>query len=275
MVDASSLDELPPDIRWMRRGAFALLLLGLLLLVGLASWKLLQSPRLDWRQLRIEGDVTRNSQATLRANVLPRVHGNFFSTRLGDVQAAFKAVPWVREASVRRVWPGQLLVQLEEHRAVASWDGRGEYGEPPLERALLNSHGEVFHANLGEVEDDNLPQLAGPSGSEAQVLQMWRRLSGIAAARQRELQRLELSGRGSWRLTLDAGAVVELGRGDPDPLADRFERFLPHALAVAQRFQTQLQSADLRHPGGYALKLVGIATRQTAESVKRKPPRKP
>ena len=78
------------------------------------------------------------------------------------MQQAFEAVPWVRQATVRRVWPGQLLVQLEEHQAVASWDGRGEYGEPPLERALLNSHGEVFHANLGEVEDDRLPQLAGP-----------------------------------------------------------------------------------------------------------------
>ena len=55
---------------------------------------------------------------------------------------------------------------------------------------------------------------------------MWRRLSSIAASRQRELQGLELSGRGAWRLTLDAGAVVELGRGEPDSLAARFERFL-------------------------------------------------
>ncbi|MFN3305532.1 MAG: cell division protein FtsQ/DivIB, partial [Roseateles sp.] len=90
-----------------------------------------------------------------------------------------------RRAEVRRVWPGQLRVRLEEHRAVAFWDGRGDWGEPPLERALLNSHAEVFHANLGEVEDDGLPQLAGPNGTESQVLALWQALSGLSGGDER------------------------------------------------------------------------------------------
>jgi cell division protein FtsQ len=262
---------LPPDIRWMRRAALALLGLGVLLGLAMLLSRVAQSARFDWRQMRIEGDLTHNSEAQLRANTLPRLQGNFLSTPLSEVREAFEAVPWVRRARVQRVWPGQLLVTLQEHRAEALWDGRGEYGEPPLERAILGGDAEVFHANLGEVEDLDLPLLAGPSGSESAVLALWRRLASVARAHQREVTRLELSGRGSWRLQLDGGVAVELGRGESEAVASRFERFLPHASSVARRFHTQLQSADLRHDGGYALRLVGITTQPNPDKKARKP----
>ena len=273
MYEQEPNTELPSDIRWMRRGTFALLGLGLLALVLFLAWKGAHASVFDWRLLKIEGDVQRNSLATLRANALPRLQGNFMTTPLGEVRAAFEAVPWVRQATVQRVWPRQLLVRLEEHKAIAYWDGRGEFGEPPLERALLNTDSEVFHANLGEVEDEELPQLAGPSGSEGQVLRMWQRLNELARPHQQALTRLELSGRGSWRAQFESGASVELGRGEAEQLAARFASFLPHAMAVARRFQTQIQSVDLRHPDGYALKLVGIGTKKTPEPTRK--PRKP
>jgi hypothetical protein len=40
---------------------------------------------------------------------------------------------------------------------------------------------------------------------------------------------------------------------------------------VARRFNTQVQSADLRHPDGYALRLVGIGTQQTPAKPANKP----
>jgi cell division protein FtsQ len=227
---------------------------------------------LAWRQVQILGDVNRNSLATLRANAMPHLAGNFLTTDLKKARMAFEAVPWVRRAQVRRVWPAQLQVTLEEHRAVATWDGRGDWGEPPLERALLNSHGEVFHANLGEVEDENLPQLAGPNGTEGQVLQLWQSLASLGGRDPRvEITRLELSGRGSWRAQWASGASVELGRGTLEQVSERYQGFLPHALAVARRFNTDVQSADLRHLDGYALRLVGIGTQTTPAKPANKP----
>lgn len=271
MTDTLALAELPADIRWMRRGALALAGLLLLALLAAGVGRLMQWSAFDWRMLRIEGEVERNSLATLRANVLPRLSGNFLSTDLVEVREAFEAVPWVRSATVRRAWPPQLLVTLEEHHPVATWDGRGDWGEPPLERALLNRQGEVFQANLGEVEDEDLPAFAGPSGSETQVLALWQALSRIAAAHHQPAVRLELSGRGAWRLSLESGALIELGRGEPAAIEARFAQFLPHALAVARRFDTRIQSADLRHPDGYALRLVGVSTKQTPSKPNRKP----
>jgi len=51
------------------------------------------------------------------------IKGNFFSINLQRARAAFESVPWVRRATVRRVWPDRLAVSLEEHRAAALWSG--------------------------------------------------------------------------------------------------------------------------------------------------------
>ena len=46
-------------------------------------------------------------------------------------------------------------------------------------------HGEVFEANLGDVEDEDLSRWPGPEGSSAQVLAMQRRLRRHAGAARR------------------------------------------------------------------------------------------
>ena len=109
--------------------------------------------------ITVRGEVSHNSAATLRANVTPRLTGNFFTVDLGATRAAFEAVPWVRQAVVRREVPNRLKVILQEHQAVAYWVAEGD-------SRLLNSFGEVFEANPGEVEHELLPRLVGPAGQD-------------------------------------------------------------------------------------------------------------
>ena len=74
--------------------------------------------------------------------------------------------------------PDRLAVRLEEHRAAALWD---DDAAP----RLVNTFGEVFEANVGDVEDEALPRLAGPPGSSVRVLAMHHALEPLlAAARQ-------------------------------------------------------------------------------------------
>ena len=163
-------------------------------------------------------------------------------------------MPWVRQATLRRVWPDRLAVQLVEHRPVALWQGDDGNAR------LVNDHGEVFEANLGDVEDDALPEFSGPEGSAAQMLWLYRRLEPMFQSHQMQPVALQLSGRGSWSLELDSGATVRLGRGSQDELAERAERFLRTVSQVTERFQRDLEYADLRHADGYAVRLRGITT---------------
>ena len=247
--------DVPPDVRLMNACAALLAAIGVLaVLAVLALWGLRQ-PAFDLRRIQIEGDVARNSVATLRANAAPQLQGNYFTLRLGQARRAFESVPWVRHATVRRIWPNRLAVRLEEHRPVALWGG----GEAATDK-LVNSYGEVFEANLGDVEDDGLPTLQGPDGSAQRVLALLQRLAPVLAPIEASVETLALSGRGSWRAELDSGAHIELGRGSDDEVVERARRFVATLPQVIARHQRPLEYADLRHHDGYAVRLQGIST---------------
>jgi cell division protein FtsQ len=162
----------------------------------------------------------------------------------------------VRRAQVRRVYPGSLRVELQEHDAVAYWG-------PDTGSALVNSQGEVFEANVGDVEQDGLPRLLGPAGSSPEVLQMFGLLQPVFKPLGLEVETLELTGRGGWRATLDSDAVVELGGGTPQEVVQRTQRFTRTLTQVAAQYGRRvdaLESADLRHAGGYALRMRGVTT---------------
>ncbi|MBO9689607.1 cell division protein FtsQ/DivIB [Roseateles chitosanitabidus] len=256
---------LPPDIRVMN-GVAGLLLAGVALaaLAAGALW-LARQPALAIRAITVEGDVSRNSSASLRANALPRLSGSFVTMNLQKAKAAFEAVPWVRHATVRRVWPLQLVVTLEEHQPAAYWETKAENADADsdavVDSRLVNTFGEVFEANLGDVEDEDLPTLAGPDKSSAAMLAMWRQLDPMTHRKLDEgVSRLDLSGRGSWKATLEKGAVVELGRGSEAEVVARYGQFIANITQITTRYQTSLVSADLRHENGYAVRLAGVTT---------------
>jgi len=241
---------LPADVRLMN--AVSTLLFALVAAASLVAGAstLTRLPAFGIKSLRVDGDVARNNAMTIRANVAPKLAGSYFTLDLAATKRAFEGVPWVRTAVVQRVWPNRIAVHLEEHRAVAQWgDDR-----------LVNAQGEVFDANLGDVEDDALPTLVGPEGTSAAMLALQQRLAPLFAAAALRIDRLTLSGRGSWRVELDSGAAIELGRGSDDEVLARSDRFVRTLAQVIAQYQRPLAHADLRHRDGYAVRLRGIAT---------------
>ena len=254
-VFAPRIEPIPADIRFMNATAHALAALAALLLAATALLWLARQPLFAIRAITVHGDTAHNSVVTIRANAAPHLAGNFMTIDLEAVRRAFEAVPWVRHAIVRRVWPNRLRVQLEEHRPVALWGG-----DPVGSERLVDSFGDVFEANLGDVEVDALPSLDGPDGSAAHVLAMHGRLQPVFAGLGFGIDALELSDRGSWQATLDSGAVVEIGRGSDDEVLARAARFVATVGDVTSRYQRPLAHADLRHADGYAVRLRGVST---------------
>lgn len=246
----------PLDVKLMNTTAAVLFLAfaGLALLAA-GRW-VSRLPAFDLQGISVSGDMNHNNPLTLRANVAPSLGGTFFTVDLARVRAAFEAVPWVRRAVVRREFPNRLHVSLQEHQAVAYWGAEAE-------SRLINSHGEVFEANVGEVDQESLPRLSGPEGQSAEVLVMYRTLAPEFATMEMPLEQLELTGRGSWRARLETGANLELGRGSVAEVDARVQRFLRTLTQVTSRYARPMQaveSADLRHENGYAIRLRGVST---------------
>ncbi len=254
-----SLHGTPSDVAWMQTASRALVGLLLAGVVAAALVRVARLPYFHIQKIALEGDLQRNNLATVRANVVSRLKDGFFQIDLGKSRDVFETVPWVRRAVVRRVWPNELRVHLEEHRPAAFWHHEDRDDE------LVNVQGEVFDANLGDVEDERLPTLDAPSeaGPEVaqQMLSMLRQLQPVLKPLG-EIDTLKLTARGSWSVDLDKDAHIELGRGTPEELlarADRFVRTLPE---VQRTWPAPLAHADLRYPEGYALKLRGLTTLQ-------------
>ena len=245
----------PFDVKLMNLTATLVFAVFGVVLLAAGAWWVLRQPFFPIAGIKVDGEVTHNNAVTLRANVAPQLAGNFFTVDLARARTAFESVPWVRKAVVRREFPNKLRATLTEHVPVAHWGD--EAGSK-----LVNGFGEVFEANVAEV-DDQLPRLDGPVEQAGQVLGMYRLLSPLFQPYELSVVELGLSSRGSWHVLLDSGALVELGRGRSEEVVARTERFLRTVSQVAAQYGrtvTSVEGADLRHNEGYALRMRGVTT---------------
>lgn len=246
----------PFDVKLMNLTASALFMAFALMVVGaLTAWAA-QHKVFAIGGIEVTGEVTHNNAATLRANVAPRLAGTFFTLDLLSARQAFEAVPWVRKAVVRREFPNRLKVLLQEHHAAAYWGAEGE-------SKMVNNFGEVFEANVGEVDQDYLPRLNGPDGQAAQVLAMYQVLEPLFVDMELTLDQVEMTAHGGWRVHLEEGAAIELGAGSQADVLARTQRFLKTLTQVTSRYGRKpdaLETADLRHEDGYAIRLRGVTT---------------
>lgn len=238
------------DVRSMNASASGLIAVVVVACLAAAVWSISQLPMFTLRTVTVESmygmELKHVNKLTLRAGVVGRIKGNFFTTNLEQVRTAFESVPWVRKATVRREWPDQLIVEVEEHEALGTW---GEDGR------LLSVKGDVFTANLAEADEDHvLPELAGPEGSEKEVLARFAELNAWFAPVQLVPQKLSLSSRYAWTVKLDNGMSVALGREkDRNTLKERVARLVKIYPQLVSRLQDGIDSIDMRYQNGLAL----------------------
>src|SRR5690606_3889200 len=199
------------DARIINFVANTLALLAVLaMLVGVVVW-LVHRPYFNIERIQIEAMQADTlhyvSTASVRATIAGRVTGNFFTVDLDETRGLLETVPWVRHARVRRVWPNTLSVQLEEQQPLALWN----------EDQMINTWGEAFRANQGELPDDaRLPQFNGPANSERLVVQRYAELARWFAPLNVSVSEITLSPRYAWSVELSDGVRLSLGR---DPAA--------------------------------------------------------
>jgi cell division protein FtsQ len=243
------------DAKTLNAASNGLMVLVMLACAAAGLWWLAQLPMFTLRTIRIEimdqTELRHVNHLTLRSSTLGKIKGNFFTTNLDTVRQAFESVPWVRRAAVRREWPNQLIVALEEHQVMGTW---GEDGR------LLSTKGDLFTANVAEAEDDHfLPEFSGPDGSEKEVLRRFDDLRTWFMPLKLEPQALALSQRYAWTVKLDNGMSVALGREQTKTtLKERVDRLTGIYPQLASRLK-DIDTIDMRYPNGLALSAHGLA----------------
>jgi cell division protein FtsQ len=204
-----------------------------------------QQPWFDFKRVELRGDLQHVTRAAVRSALAGRLSGNYFTLSLDEARRVFETVPWVAAASVRRVWPDRLVVELTEHRALGVWDdGR-----------LLSDTGRLFTANPAEAEVYGpLADFSGPVALAPQAVQRYAAFNAQLAALGQKVAALEVSERASWSLATDAALAVQLGRDEPP---GRVEQRLRELVATYPLFAAQSKTPprriDARYAHGFAV----------------------
>ena len=231
-----------------------------LLAYGGASWVMAQ-PWFALRNIEVKTPVAHVTEAQIRLVAERQVRGTFFTVDLENVRNSMDKLPWVREARVERRWPDTLVVSLTEHVPLARWN----------DNALVNEAGEVFVA----AADTRLPRLSGPEDSSDEVVAAYRRHHAALAPLGMAIDELRLSPRRAWRLKLDNGMTLALGREQTDARLTRFVALYPRLFGAQAAVSADAPAAapmtpvtvDLRYPDGFAVRMPdGVSPFKSSET---------
>jgi cell division protein FtsQ len=217
-------------------------LVGIVALALLATslFLLWRSALFPVRQIEVTTALKQTSREDVQQAAQGRIEGNFFAVSPDAVRLGLEKLPWVRRASVRRVWPDRLEVELEEHVALARWSDEG----------LVNTYGERFQGS----SDRGLPLFVGPPGSEHEMAIRYARFVALLTPLAAPLERVVLTQRFAWQLRLAGGLDIMLGR-DADLAEQRLQRFVTVYDATLKKIPRRHEYVDLRYPNGFALRM--------------------
>lgn len=241
---AHPLTQVARVLTW---GALGLLAYGTVSWVGAQPWFALRS-------IEVKTPVAHVTEAQIRLVAERQVRGTFFTVDLDSVRNSLEKLPWVREARVERRWPDTLVVSLNEYVPLARWN----------DNALLSADGHLFIAAVS----GPLPRLSGPEGSHAEVTAAYQRHQAALEPLGMVIAEVRLSPRRAWRLRLNNGMQLALGREQTDARLARFVSLYPRLFAAGPAPADAVAetdavapaipvTVDLRYSDGFALRMPG------------------
>ncbi len=233
-----------PDV--LNRLADLLITLAVLGALYGALHFVLRLPVFPLREVRVMNPVALVSPQQLKTVIRREIKGNFFTLDLAAARSAFAKLPWVRNVSMRRRWPDQLEVTLEEHVPLARWG----------DAALVNDRGEVFNAAY----DGNLPQFVGPPESAKEIAIQYEFFRRSLAAIGKVPQQVQVTPRRAWQVRLEGGPTLELGR---EQIETRLARFVAAYSRTLGRLDRRIDLVDLRYANGFAVRIPEMGHERT------------
>jgi cell division protein FtsQ len=235
----SSKRNMPRRARLLKFAALGVILLS----VFLGVWLLAKSSLFALRDIDVYGNKYLSKGEVVR--LMGVIYGeNLISLPSDEVVAMLSESKWVREVSLRKEYPGRLVVNIEE----------------AVPQALLQIRGETYFVDgegnvLGKLNDDPvqfLPVIVSDSARNPQAFREAVNLAGVLKQKglATERNRIEISGveKGPEELTMNIdGLTAKVGQGDYEEklrrlfeLSDEIRRRHVHVKYVDLRFSNSV-----------------------------------
>lgn len=214
----------------------------LLFATGLLGWKVIKNYSKDFMPVsyvRVSGIFQHLGKEEIKQVVEPLVSTDFVSADLQLIHDAALSLSWVAQVRVKRIWPDVIDIRITEQQAAFRWGKDG----------LLNLQGELF--NPQDVSEfASLALIKGPQGHEHRLFNIMQELMTELAEQSLQIKEFIVNERRSWKIVLEKGMQLQLGRREP---AKNFRRFVKTLHVLGQEKLEVIEKVDLRYPDGYSI----------------------
>lgn len=200
----------------------------------------------------------------LKKLVIMELNGTALTTDLGPIYKSVLSHPWIKEATVRRIWPNKILVNLVEHNIIGVWsDGRFV-----TQAGKLLQFDKLQSESINKEKNCFLLKLDGPNETVTAVLDRARMISKKASKVGLQTTGVQLTSQYDWRVFFSNGMKMELGGENLEtPLEKRLDNFFNSIEWVRKKIKKDLISVDLRYAQGFAFEESKISSIKTTRSI--------
>ncbi|MEH6456111.1 MAG: cell division protein FtsQ/DivIB [Cocleimonas sp.] len=221
------------------------LLLTLLLVAPLAliiaTYQWIQNPEnLTIKSVEVTGDFTILDKKQLEPIIESYAKTNLFLLDVKNLEKDIESNPWVHSAALTHVWPNKLIVKIYEQKPVAHW---GKF-------QMLAENGEIIKASM-EKQKGELPMLYSPNDKGRNMATGFMKIRKMMKGFPVKLVEFKEDARGSWRIKLENGMTLKIGR---EHQAKRLKRFMVAYEHSLNEVLDKISVVDLRYTNGFAVK---------------------
>ena len=193
--------------------------------------------------IEISGPFQRVTALQIEEAISDEIDAGFVGADLGRIQERIVSLQWIDQARVARRWPSRIAITVTEQVPAAVWGERG----------LLNTRGELFVEEARHPPAE-LPRLSGPDDRSAEVATRYLEVRDRLIPAGLDLRSVHLDARGSWKMTLNNGVEVRLGRREVN---ERTDLFLDVVADIISSRATAIDYVDMRYGNGFTIGWAG------------------
>lgn len=225
---------------WAIYGFWVRQILGIAVILGscaaFIAW--LSHPHtLPILKLQVVGQQ-RTHLTQLQQRIAPVATGSFFQVETAKVQQQIVTLPWIKTATVQKIWSDTLLITLSEYQAVARWDAQ----------TLVDTEGKLFILPQDEPQPPDLPVFTGQPEDVGEILANYQRWQPLLQTAAMGIREIGCNARRAWYIILNNKIKLLLGRDEGDRRIQRFIQFHPR-----MKLDPPLL-VDLRYRSGIAVR---------------------
>lgn len=182
-------------------------------------------------------------------------HSSLLFLDVAGARARLEAIPWIAEATVRKLYPDRLQITVTEREAFALWQRDGKVAVIAADGTVLSAKVEPRLASLPFVVDD---------GAAAKARDFLAVLDRFPAIRDQVRASIIVADR-RWNLRLKNGIDVRL----PDTDVERALETLTRLDREKSLLSRDIAAVDLRLPGRLTVRLSDAAAERREEALQK------